>query len=131
MKDKAPKYKWKAGNLVNSIWHNKVNSNSRKGNANLPETFYGYVFESPRCSEVSTFSGKWYNTSHLNQPVLTDIPKFHSSLQKTTKQNILGKQIVTQKYTELKYGGACHHVGKCWIPLSIYKNGFFKVFCYS
>jgi len=44
-KDKPPKYKWMACNLVNSVWHNKVKPNSRKENANLPETFYGYVFE--------------------------------------------------------------------------------------
>lgn len=56
MKDKPPKYKWMACNLVNAVWHNKVKSNSRKENANLLETFYGYVFEALRNYKGSTLS---------------------------------------------------------------------------
>lgn len=45
-----------ACNLVNRVWHNKVKSNSRKENANLLETFYGYVFEALTYYKGSTLA---------------------------------------------------------------------------
>lgn len=63
--------------LVNSVWHNKVKSNSRKENANLLETFYGYVFEALRYYKDSI--------SFLSVVKQNPTPKEHKSKLPKTK----------------------------------------------